>query len=81
MRPLLVLALALAAAGCAATETSSDSRHLLVEGARSGKKNQKLVRTGSHSYTGRALRGHDEAVLEVDDEKVYDDFRANFARA
>jgi len=37
-----------------------------------------LVFTGSHNYTGAALRDNDETFLRVDDAAVFDAFMANW---
>jgi phosphatidylserine/phosphatidylglycerophosphate/cardiolipin synthase-like enzyme len=56
------------------------SKYLLVNADYLGRR-QRLVWTGSHNYTGPALRGNDEALLKIDDRAVYDAFRANWQRA
>jgi len=54
------------------------SKYLLVEGTYKGQADQKIVWTGSHTYTVRALQGNDEALLKYDDPAVHDAYRLNF---
>lgn len=67
--------------------TTIHTKYLLIEGTYNGKTNQKIVFTGSHTYTHCALIGNDEALLKWDDSVttdplsktvVYDDYRRNF---
>ncbi|MFJ7272787.1 phospholipase D-like domain-containing protein [Streptomyces sp. NPDC099050] len=67
------------------TGTTSHTKYLLIEGTYNGKKNQKIVFTGSHTYTNYALIGNDEALLKWDDSNsdptqttVFDAYRENF---
>ncbi|MFI2373378.1 phospholipase D-like domain-containing protein [Streptomyces sp. NPDC018833] len=68
------------------THTATHTKYLLVEGTYKGLKNQKIVFTGSHTYTKSALVGNDEALLKWDDStdsghptaSVYDAYRDNF---
>ncbi|MFF4173568.1 phospholipase D-like domain-containing protein [Streptomyces sp. NPDC001744] len=60
------------------TGTTSHTKYLLVEGSYKGLKDQKLVFTGSHPYTGMALTANDEALLKYADPKVHDDYVRNF---
>ncbi|MGE3668387.1 MAG: phosphatidylserine/phosphatidylglycerophosphate/cardiolipin synthase family protein [Polyangiaceae bacterium] len=55
------------------------SKILIIHGTYTGTANRGLVWTGSHNYTGPALRGNDEALLKLDDPEVYAAFDANFA--
>ncbi|MFF8973030.1 phospholipase D-like domain-containing protein [Streptomyces sp. NPDC014995] len=58
--------------------TSSHTKYLLVEGTYNGVADQKIVWTGSHTYTRSALVGNDEALLKYHDSTVYDAYRLNF---
>lgn len=67
--------------------TATHSKYLLVEGTYNGKANQKIVFTGSRTYTNSALTHNDEALLKWDDSTVaptehqatvYDAYRQNF---
>ncbi|NGO80307.1 hypothetical protein G6045_32305 [Streptomyces sp. YC504] len=53
------------------------SKYLLIDGKYDGAVN-KVVWTGSHNYTGPALRENDEALLKVDDSAVHDAYVSNF---
>ncbi|MET9105374.1 phospholipase D-like domain-containing protein [Streptomyces zhihengii] len=61
-----------------ATGTSSHTKYLLVEGSYNGLKDQKIVFTGSHTFTGLALTDNDEALLKYVDAKVHDTYAENF---
>ncbi|PRH81005.1 hypothetical protein C6N75_01000 [Streptomyces solincola] len=62
----------------AAVGTTSHTKYLLIEGSYKGVKDQKLVFTGSHTYTGMALTANDEALLKYDSPQVHDAYLANF---
>ncbi|MFE6038974.1 phospholipase D-like domain-containing protein [Streptomyces sp. NPDC056452] len=53
------------------------SKYLLIDGKYDGAVN-KVVWTGSHNYSGPALRENDEALLKIDDSAVHDAYLANF---
>lgn len=53
------------------------SKYLLIEGNYLGVR-RKLVWTGSHNYTGGALRINDETLLKITNDAVYDKFAANW---
>ncbi len=55
------------------------SKILIIHGTYTGTPDRGLVWTGSHNYTGPALRGNDETLLKLDDPGVYAAFDANFA--
>ncbi|MCA9627954.1 MAG: hypothetical protein KC766_09820 [Myxococcales bacterium] len=55
------------------------SKILIVHGKYTDTPDAGLVWTGSHNYTGPALRGNDETLLKLDDPDVYAAFDANFA--
>lgn len=61
-----------------ADSSSSHNKYLLVEGTYLGRADQKIVWTGSHTYTVRALQGNDEALLKYHDTAVHDAYRRNF---
>ncbi|BAJ29479.1 MULTISPECIES: phospholipase D-like domain-containing protein [Kitasatospora] len=61
-----------------AGHTATHSKYLLVEGGYKGLPNQKIVWTGSHTYTYMALTSNDEALLKYDDPAVHDAYRSNF---
>lgn len=61
-----------------AGHTATHSKYLLVEGGYKGLPNQKIVWTGSHTYTYMALNSNDEALLKYDDPAVHDAYRSNF---
>jgi phosphatidylserine/phosphatidylglycerophosphate/cardiolipin synthase-like enzyme len=52
-------------------------KYLLVDAQYAGAR-QRLVWTGSHNYTGPALRQNDETLLRVDDANVFTAFQANW---
>ncbi|MFI5766822.1 phospholipase D-like domain-containing protein [Streptomyces sp. NPDC051563] len=58
--------------------TATHTKYLLIEGSYGGKKDQKLVFTGSHTYTGDALSRNDEALLKYNSATVHDAYVANF---
>ncbi|MFG2985100.1 phospholipase D-like domain-containing protein [Streptomyces sp. NPDC048258] len=53
------------------------SKYLLIDGMYDGSIN-KVLWTGSHNYSGPALRENDEALLKVDDSAAHDAYVANF---
>ncbi|MGW2473446.1 phospholipase D-like domain-containing protein [Streptomyces sp. NPDC001665] len=53
------------------------SKYLLIDGKYDGSVN-KVLWTGSHNYSGPALRENDEALLKVDDSAAHDAYVANF---
>ena len=56
------------------------SKYLLVNAPYgSTLRRQKLVWTGSHNYTGPALRNHDETLLKIEDDEVYASYLDNWA--
>lgn len=52
-------------------------KYLLVDSQYIGAP-RRLVWTGSHNYTGPALRGNDETLLRIDDPAVFEAFQANW---
>lgn len=54
------------------------SKNLMIDGMYAGVR-QKLVFTGSHNWSGPALRDNDEAMLRITTPSVYDAFAGNFA--
>ncbi len=55
------------------------SKYLLVRAPYgSNERRQHLVWTGSHNYTGPALRRHDETLLKIEDEELYSAFLSNW---
>lgn len=55
------------------------SKYLLINAPYgSNQTRQKLVWTGSHNYTGPALREHDETLLKIRNDEVYDAYLANW---
>lgn len=56
------------------------SKYLLIEGHFGGKKNTKVVFTGSHNFSYGSLRDNDETLLRVRSAKIHDQFRGNFKR-
>ncbi|NYV73418.1 phospholipase D-like domain-containing protein [Streptomyces sp. UH6] len=53
------------------------SKYLLIDGKYDGAIN-KVVWTGSHNYSGPALRENDEALLKIDDSAVHDAYASHF---
>ncbi|MYX97733.1 hypothetical protein GT045_23695 [Streptomyces sp. SID486] len=53
------------------------SKYLLIDGKYDGAVN-KVLWTGSHNYSGPALRENDEALLKVDDSAAHDAYVADF---
>ncbi|WP_407836651.1 phospholipase D-like domain-containing protein [Streptomyces sp. DSM 116496] len=62
----------------AVSGTFSHTKYLLIEGSYKGAKDQKLVFTGSHTYTGMALTSNDEALLKYNSPTVHEAYVANF---
>ncbi|MFH9613877.1 phospholipase D-like domain-containing protein [Streptomyces pratensis] len=62
------------------TNSVIHSKYLLIDGKYDGVVN-KLVWTGSHNYSGPALRENDEALLKIDDSTYHDAYVANFNAA
>lgn len=55
------------------------SKYLLIDAPYgSNATRQKLVWTGSHNYTGPALRNHDESLLKIRNDGVYEAFLDNW---
>ncbi|MFB9393048.1 phosphatidylserine/phosphatidylglycerophosphate/cardiolipin synthase family protein [Streptomyces coeruleoprunus] len=50
--------------------TTTHTKYMIIEGAYKGIPDQKIVFTGSHTYTKSALIGNDEALLKWDDSTV-----------
>ncbi|MCY0934115.1 phospholipase D-like domain-containing protein [Streptomyces sp. H34-S4] len=61
-----------------ASGTFSHTKYLLIEGSYKGVKDQKLIFTGSHTYTGMALTSNDEALLKYESAPVHDAYVLNF---
>ncbi|MFE6225303.1 phospholipase D-like domain-containing protein [Streptomyces sp. NPDC057854] len=70
-----------------AVGTTSHTKYMIIEGAYKGVPDQKIVFTGSHTYTKSALIGNDEALLKWDDStvgttthtpSVFEAYRENF---
>ena len=63
------------------TLSTIHSKYLLVDSdydTGSGPIPRQLVFTGSHNYTGNALRNNDEQLMRVDDPTVFAEFSANW---
>lgn len=62
--------------------TNIHSKYLLIDALydtkNKGYVRRKLVFTGSHNYTGGALKSNDEALLRVDNASVFDAFMSNW---
>ncbi|MFI8521895.1 phospholipase D-like domain-containing protein [Streptomyces sp. NPDC085481] len=56
------------------------SKNLMIDGMYAGAR-EKLVFTGSHNWSGPALRDNDETMLRITTPAVYDAFAANFGQA
>jgi phosphatidylserine/phosphatidylglycerophosphate/cardiolipin synthase-like enzyme len=56
------------------------SKYLLIEGTYAGKRNTKVVFTGSHNFSYGSLRDNDETLLRVASTKIHDQYRTNFRR-
>lgn len=55
------------------------SKYLLIDAGYAGSTaHRRLVFTGSHNWTGSALRENDETILRVDDGAVFDGFMADW---
>ncbi|MFF7338081.1 phospholipase D-like domain-containing protein [Streptomyces sp. NPDC008163] len=59
------------------TNSVVHSKYLLIDGMYSGAVN-KVLWTGSHNYSGPALRENDEALLKVDSSTAHDAYVATF---
>ncbi|MFD3333083.1 phosphatidylserine/phosphatidylglycerophosphate/cardiolipin synthase family protein [Streptomyces sp. NPDC058700] len=55
------------------------SKNLMIDGMYAGAR-EKLVFTGSHNWSGPALRDNDETMLRITTPAVYDAFVTNFAQ-
>ncbi|MFF8609638.1 phospholipase D-like domain-containing protein [Streptomyces sp. NPDC015346] len=55
------------------------SKNLMIDGMYAGAR-EKLVFTGSHNWSGPALRDNDEAMLRITTPSVYDAFVTNFGQ-
>ncbi|WP_199432720.1 phospholipase D-like domain-containing protein [Qaidamihabitans albus] len=55
------------------------SKYLLVEGEFDGDRNARRVFTGSPNFNQTSLRRNDEAMIQTNIGKLYDQYRANFA--
>lgn len=55
------------------------SKNLMIDGMYAGAR-EKLVFTGSHNWSGPALRDNDEAMLRITTPSVYDAFLTNFGQ-
>ncbi|MEU5714497.1 phospholipase D-like domain-containing protein [Streptomyces sp. NPDC020403] len=58
--------------------TTTHTKYLLIEGSYKGVKDQKLVFTGSHTYTGLALTANDETLLKYAGPEMHDAYVTNF---
>lgn len=54
------------------------SKYLLIAARYAGVDGQRLLWTGSHNYTGPALRENDETLLKIDDAGLFDAFVADW---
>ncbi|MET8869707.1 phospholipase D-like domain-containing protein [Nonomuraea sp. NPDC004580] len=54
------------------------SKYLLVEGKYYGVPDRKIVWTGSHNWSWNSLRQADEALLQLEDNAIFDRFRSNY---
>jgi phosphatidylserine/phosphatidylglycerophosphate/cardiolipin synthase-like enzyme len=62
-----------------ATGNNIHSKYLLIDSPLgAGGKSRRLVFTGSHNYTGEALRHNDEVLMRVEDDDVFKRFMANW---
>ncbi len=62
------------------TETKVHHKYFIVEGTYAGVANSSLVFTGSHNWTGAALRTNDELMLRLTHKPVVDAYKADFAK-
>ncbi|MGH3905354.1 MAG: phospholipase D-like domain-containing protein [Pseudonocardiaceae bacterium] len=53
-------------------------KNLLIDGYYDGKKNQKVVFTGSHNMNNKSPRYNDEVILQINDSEVHDGFKRYF---
>ncbi len=61
------------------TTHSVHSKYLLINAPYGSEaERQKLVWTGSHNYTGPALRNHDETLLKIQNDDVYEAYLDNW---
>ncbi len=56
------------------------SKYMLIAGRFAGKKNTKVVFTGSHNLSYGSLRDNDETLLRITNARIHDQFRTNFSR-
>lgn len=52
-------------------------KYLLIDAVYNGRR-QQVVFTGSHNYTGPAVRRNDETLLQINDAEIYTAFRADW---
>ncbi|MEV4472116.1 phospholipase D-like domain-containing protein [Nonomuraea sp. NPDC049504] len=63
---------------CTADPIWIHSKYLLVEGKYYGVPDRKIVWTGSHNWSWNSLRQADEALLQLEDNTIFDRFRSNY---
>lgn len=54
------------------------SKDILIDGYFDGKRDQKVVFTGTFNFTWKSVRVNDETLLQINDAGVHDDFRTYF---
>ncbi|MFF7364573.1 phospholipase D-like domain-containing protein [Streptomyces sp. NPDC008125] len=64
------------------TGSSSHTKYMVIDGSYRAKKDQRIVFTGSHTFTGMALTDNDETLLKYEDKSadagVFNAYVANF---
>ncbi|MFG1710838.1 phospholipase D-like domain-containing protein [Nonomuraea sp. M3C6] len=63
---------------CNADSVWIHSKYLLVEGKYYGVPDRKIIWTGSHNWSWNSLRQADEALLQLEDNTIFDRFRSNY---
>jgi len=54
------------------------SKDILIDGYFDGKRDQKVVFTGTFNFTWKSVRVNDETQLQINDAKIHDDYRDYF---
>ncbi|MEV5322600.1 phospholipase D-like domain-containing protein [Nonomuraea sp. NPDC052634] len=63
---------------CTADPIWIHSKYLIIEGKYYGVPDRKIVWTGSHNWSWNSLRQADEALLQLEDDTIFDRFRSNY---
>lgn len=59
-------------------QCGAHQKNILIDGFYDGKKNQKVVFTGSHNMNDKSPHYNDEVILRINDSTIHDDFKEHF---